>query len=41
MSMGCRWDAYRDSISVLLADTLSLRLPLLEWVLVLELGPHD
>ena len=37
------WDAatYWDAVCVLLADTLCLRLTLLERVLVLELGAHD
>lgn len=30
-----------DAISVFLADALGLSLPLLEGVLVLELGPHS
>lgn len=33
-------DTYRDAISILLADALSLSLALLERVLVLELGSH-
>lgn len=32
---------HRDAISVFLADALGLSLPLLEGVLVLELGPHS
>ena len=33
-------DTHGDAIRVLLADTLGLRLALLEGVLVLELGTH-
>ena len=42
-SEGRAWDAatYWDAVCVLLADTLSLRLTLLERVLVLKLGAHD
>ena len=39
-----RWRSaatYRNAVSVLLADTLSLSLALLEGVLVLKLGAHD
>lgn len=34
-------DTHRDTIRVLLADTLGLSLALLEGVLVLELGTHS
>ena len=42
-SEGWTWNAatYWDAVCVLLADTFSLCLTLLERVLVLELGAHD